>query len=395
MNRTQSLSVILLLGATVACGTSPGVPGKDVTTGEVDSEAPGFEQVVDADGPTEDDDDGGEDATTDTEDDADFGDTGDAGDTGETGETDDGFEREPPSAEAFAALTEAARADRVQVHTVDASYYIYLTGDQGTILDIPFGSFANAESTRVTGRVDIELVELYDKGSMLVTDMPSTGLNGDGDRAQLISGGEHYINATQDGEQLELVSDIRVLAPVDNTGAASTEMTRFRAVTEGGDVAGLDDADVWIEEDAKVDVVRAETDTGVTTIYSMLTSQFGWTNVDRWYSDPREKTTLEVRPPVGWDDTNSAVYLSYDGEPTALAGLDTFDDTAGIFSEHYGLIPVGLEVHVIFVTATDDGWAYAIEGTTITAGQEITFDDPDALLEIDTDGLVDIINDLP
>ena len=117
--------------------------------------------------------------------------------------------------------------------------------------------------------------------------------------------------------------------------------------------------------------------------------------MDRWYSDPREKTTLSVRPPVGWDDTNSAVYLSYDGEPTALAGLDRFYEDDGTFSEHYGLLPIGLEVHVIFVTATDTGWAYAIQGATIAEDQEIGFDDADALLEADTEGLVAVINALP
>ena len=47
MNRTQSLSVLLLLGTSVACGTSPGVPGKDVTTGEVVSDGADFEEVSD------------------------------------------------------------------------------------------------------------------------------------------------------------------------------------------------------------------------------------------------------------------------------------------------------------------------------------------------------------
>jgi hypothetical protein len=40
-----------------------------------------------------------------------------------------------------------------------------------------------------------------------------------------------------------------------------------------------------------------------------------------------------VGAPEGYDNTNSAIYLSYDGEGTnALAKLDTF--TAGLFSEH-------------------------------------------------------------
>ena len=54
-----------------------------------------------------------------------------------------------------------------------------------------------------------------------------------------------------------------------------------------------------------------------------------------------------------------------------------------------------LEVHVIFVTATDTGWAYAIQGATIAEDQEIGFDDADALLEADTEGLVAVINALP
>ena len=39
---------------------------------------------------------------------------------------------------------------------------------------------------------------------MLVTDMPSTGQLPTGELAQLISGGEHYVGATQDGEELRL-----------------------------------------------------------------------------------------------------------------------------------------------------------------------------------------------
>ena len=69
---------------------------------------------------------------------------------------------------------------------------------------------------------------------------------------------------------------MRIEAPVANTGDVSTDMTRFRAVTVDGDVAGLDDAEVWIEEDAKVEIGRAEAADGVQTTYSLLTAQFGW-----------------------------------------------------------------------------------------------------------------------
>lgn len=47
--------------------------------------------------------------------------------------------------------------------------------------------------------------------------------------------------------------------------------------------------------------------------YYVTFGNFGWTNVDRFYSDPRPKTSILVDVPEGYDNTNSTVYLSYDG----------------------------------------------------------------------------------
>ena len=94
--------------------------------------------------------------------------------------------------------------------------------------------------------------------------------------------------------------------------------------------------------------------------YYGLLQGFGWSNVDRFYSDPRPKTLIQVQAPIGYNFTNSAVYLSYNGEDSGLAALDTYDGTLNLFSEHYGQIPIGLECHVIFVTEDNGIWRYAI-----------------------------------
>ncbi len=99
--------------------------------------------------------------------------------------------------------------------------------------------------------------------------------------------------------------------------------------------------------------------------------------------------------PEGYDDTNCAVYLSYDNEPTALAGFDTYDGVTELFSEHYGLIPIGLEVHVILVTEFEGQWSYAIQAETIVDGQLTSFPSVDDLIETDMEGLTAVINDLP
>ena len=56
----------------------------------------------------------------------------------------------------------------------------------------------------------------------------------------------------------------------------------------------------------------------------------------------------------------------------ALAKLDTYTAT-GLFSEHYGQIPVGLACHIIFATEENGQWRYAIKGVTIAANQTYTF----------------------
>lgn len=165
-----------------------------------------------------------------------------------------------------------------------------------------------------------------------------------------------------------------------------------------GQAAELEDEVEWVEadKDADRDNMWVEGEgSGADVSYTMLTQAFGWTNIDRWYSDPRPKTTIHVSVPEGWDDANSAVYLSYDGEPTALAQFDTYDDETGLFSEHYGLIPIGLEVHIVFVTELEGQWSYAIQAATIEDAHLTTFDAPEDLIETDLAGLTEAINALP
>ena len=99
---------------------------------------------------------------------------------------------------------------------------------------------------------------------------------------------------------------------------------------------------------------------------------FGWTNLDIFYFDSNPQTTLKVIPPVGYDKSNSSVFLSYVGEPNALATLDVFT-TEGYFSEHYGNLPIGIDVNLIFVSEDDGNFTYAIKTVTIEADQTYRF----------------------
>ncbi len=294
----------------------------------------------------------------------------------------------PATGEEFNAIKDQALENIIQNFQFNAEDgSATFTSENGVQITIN-GSCLTKNGNAVTGAVDVEYVEIFNKGTMLTTNKPTMGILPNGDKALLISGGEFFVEATQDGEALETSCGFQMQIPTDLTGGADNEMILWNgAIDENGDLA-------W-EED-KRDGANGQ-EGGVfaegNQYYGFFQS-FGWTNVDRFYSDPRPKTTILAAVPEGYDNTNSAVYLSYDGEETALAKLDTYDEQTGLFSEHYGQIPIGLECHAIFATEEDGNWKYAIQAVTIEENGIITFTEGETAIATEAQ-LTTIINGLP
>lgn len=261
---------------------------------------------------------------------------------------------------------------------------ISLTSENGVSIYIN-GSCLTLNGNAVTGEVDLEFVEIFDRGNMLVTNKPTMGVMPNGDKALLLTGGEFFINATQNGANLEIGCDIQLGIPTNLTGGPDNDMILWEGIIdEDGNLA-------WEEEneDPNKGGVFAEGNQ-----YYAFLDGFGWTNVDRFYNDPREKTTILVAVPEGYDNQNCSVFLSYDGEDTGIANLDTYDANSGLFSEHYGQIPIGLECHVIFVTEDGGNWKYAAQAATIVEDGIITISDSETATVTQTQ-LIAIINALP
>lgn len=276
----------------------------------------------------------------------------------------DDIKLSPPTAAAFKGITEKGIKRNTQNFTMTAGNgLVTLTSAKGVKLYIN-GDCLTKNGNPVTGQVDIEYIELFDKGNMLVTNKPTMGITADGKKNLLISGGEFFIKATQGGVELQTSCSLSMIVPTALTDGYDNLMTLWTGVIdEEGELAWKDARGA----DGKGGVQ------GEGNNYYVTFGNFGWTNVDRFYSDPRPKTTLLVAAPEGYDNENSAVYLSYDGEGTnALAKLDTYT-AAGLFSEHYGQIPVGLACHVIFVTEENGQWRYAIKSVTVAANDVYTF----------------------
>lgn len=275
----------------------------------------------------------------------------------------DDDEPDIPNAAEFDQVQDIALAAETQTFTIDASAgTVQVTSEAGVVLTIN-GAALTKNGSPVTGNVTVEFVEIFDKGKMLVTNKPTMGEMADGKKTLLKTGGEFFIRATQGGVELETTQALTLLVP---TTAVDQDMKLF--IGDAADPENL----VWKQDSTG----GAGANKGVrgegANNYMVTFGNFGWTNVDKFYSDPRPKTTIQVAAPAGYNDGNCAIYLSYDGEGTnALAKLDTY--FAGIFSEHYGQIPVGLACHIIFTTCENGKWKWAIKGVTTTANATYVF----------------------
>lgn len=287
------------------------------------------------------------------------------------------------SALEFNNLRDDALNNHIEQTTFNAEDGIIFTSNDGAAFEISPNCLTR-DGDLATGPVELTFIDLYEKGDMATTNKPTMGYKENGDKAPLVTGGEFFVEIRQDGELLDLGCNFRITVPVALTGGIDPDMVLWNGIID-------DDGDLtWEEVDDDIQAgVFAEGD-----FYRVFNGEFGWTNIDKFYGDPRPKTTLKVEVPAGFKMENSAVYLSYDGEPHMLAKLDIFKENGNYFTEHYGQIPLGIEAHLVFLTAQDDEWRYAIKGVTIAENDVYSF----TLEETEVDGIDNVIaaiNNLP
>jgi len=295
-----------------------------------------------------------------------------------------------PDNEALQNLFVDGTSERTQHFTINAATGGNITAAKGTIVKFGTNAFKKLNGDAVAGSVDIKLIEIYDRSTMLLTKRHTNGKNDDDKIDVLISGGEFYVNATQDGMQLQPASGYTIVAPTKNTDEIDQDMRMFT----GAEKCVGDDCDVTWEEnkDRGIEIGEFQTTGGFQTAYFCFQSHFGWTNIDRWFNDPRQKTTIFIDVPEGFNNSNCAVFIAYEGEPTALGRFDRYDESSKMFTEHYGLVPVGIKIHVILISVIDEVIHYAVQSATVTEDHVVTIDHVESITE---EALIDLIDELP
>lgn len=248
-----------------------------------------------------------------------------------------------------------------------------------------------------SGGVVVEFIEIFGIGDMVATGMPTLGVpegeaTPDSELATLITGGEFFVNMrTEEGENIDDGVPYRLEVPTELTGGEGQDTEEMIVWTGDED----EDGDVVWEKDTDDD--GNERDVPVEDgefIMEMLS--FGWCNIDKLEAleGYDEFTGIWVDAPQGFNDTNSMVYLSYQGQMNMLTGFNNFDYGIQLFDDPYDNIPVGAQFNVIFVSSMGGQWVVGAKQVTIVGNDIIVFTQGD-LNVVSDPAMITFLNSLP
>lgn len=295
-----------------------------------------------------------------------------------------------PKEDGFANMFEENREANTEVYTVNANEPIFVTTEAGVTLELPANALDYPGGGTVEGEVTILFNGLMDAGQMIIQDRATSGINEDGEGVSALeSAGEFFIEIQQGGEPLVLNAPLRVTVPTDDI---NPDMRVFV------EAEGTGDDLVW-ELDEEREIEAGEGEGGFTYGYEILPdlgNQWRGCNIDAFsncasgaYSDVR------VEVPMGYDPTNTEVYMIPCGPIMQIANFDNWDAASNSFLEHGGRTCEGMCVHFVLVTNASGSLEYEIhQSVTINPGSHVeVFNAPFAA--ISPNALVALINALP
>lgn len=237
----------------------------------------------------------------------------------------------------------------------------------------------------VTGMIDISFIEIFDKGSMVLADRPTTYQSSDGEYRDLVSGGEFYLGVESDGEVIDSTTRFyKMTFPSTLTGGFNEGMRVFvGAPFFESNPATAPFEFVWndvITGDGILIVRPGDTPANPESPYVLTGNNFSWINCDYFFDDPRPKVPVTVKVESDLENEDLTIFLSYDG--------------LNLISRVIDILPEGLACHYIAVMIKDGKLEYSIKPATITSGLEVKFAESD-FSEISQEDLIKEINELP
>ena len=196
----------------------------------------------------------------------------------------------------------AARQPGPQLFTVTTAFASNLFGQKGTRLQIPANAFITAAGAPVTGQVNIELREIYEVWEMvLYNKFTQSGTQ------PIESGGEFFIRATQNGQELRLAPNLilRASLPAANPlpGMQVFYGSRF-------DSAGASNFSWQLAEDRITNNVSIAMDSVNMGSYLMEVDSLAWINCDRFINETMNQVNIAITNSIAGDQASVLVHFT-------------------------------------------------------------------------------------
>ncbi|MCU0429495.1 MAG: hypothetical protein MUF42_05935 [Cytophagaceae bacterium] len=276
------------------------------------------------------------------------------------------------------------RKEAPQKFSVNPESYITVTANKGTIISIPANVFEYANGSPVEDNVTLDVKEIFEESGMILSGV-TTQSNGQ----ILVSGGELFISATANGQEVFLDENATISIQVPIEGSPDSNMGLF---VDNQDSSGVN----WTLADTSI-AVRSDT-LRQNFYYSFSVSNLGWINCDYFYN--RSNTYLTVNMPsldalAGKTVKYANCFAVYKDflSVTDVYAQGTCQATTCPTHSFRGL--AGLNEPVYLITIADIGGKlhYSKKEITITANLTINLQ-PSDLVEVSEEQLNTILESL-
>ena len=252
--------------------------------------------------------------------------------------------------------------DGKQITAVDISSEAWILGNKGTQIYIYPCSFLDADGNTVTGIIDFELIEAQTNLDMLKINRPTFTKDGQ----LLVSGGIVYVNATQNGNPLQINPNCGLQASIPEVIGSNLQMQYFRGSEDENNVFSWEES---AEDTVTTNIVWDSTggQGQQWTTYGFSMDSIGWINCDYFYNTQSELTGVQIELSNGYNGSNSQSFIYY-SSINSLAGLND-NDQDGVFDLGGGYeTPIGMNVKFVVLSEDSNGdyYYHITSNTTIT-----------------------------
>ncbi|MFN8283639.1 MAG: hypothetical protein U0U67_10520 [Chitinophagales bacterium] len=266
----------------------------------------------------------------------------------------------------FYKLTQAP----LQSFTINAAQFQTVVGAKGTTIYLPPSAFKTKTGAIVSsGNVIVKLQEMLKGADMILSNKTTTS-----DGKLLKSGGQIYIKAYKDGE--ELVMNKSVFTNVYIPSATNTPMDLFYGTVTPSDSISGDTTINWTPVDTSRNVVNTTiTDTTAghyTYAFTFKLDSLTYINCDYFYNSPNPLTNIFVTTPSAFVDSNTNVFI-YFPSINSVTRMHTFNFATNTFSLSNGyFVPEGLSIKIVVIAKIEDQYYYEIKPTTVVTNLTVT-----------------------